>query len=112
MLRCLRLLRHHLLLHALAQVHHDVILGGASSILSVLVVVRHTSHSMRSMMIMMLVAIVVLVLLPTMIIFLAHVAATRKSRRIGRLLAELNIASIAGRETLGLHTLKHRLGVE
>ena len=112
-LRCLRLVRHHLLLHALAQVHHYAILGGPSSILSVLVVIRYTPpHSMRSMMIMMLVAIAVLVLLPIMIIFLAHVTATRKSRRIGRLLAELKVASIAGRETLGLHTLKHRLGVE
>lgn len=72
-LRCLGLLRHHLLLHALAQVHHYVILGGASSILSVLVVMSHTPHSMRPMMIVMFVAIVVLVL-PIMIIFLAHVA--------------------------------------
>jgi amino acid transporter len=107
-LRCLRLLRHHLLLHALAQVHHYVTLGGASSILSVLVVVRHTPGSLWPMMIMMFVAIVVLVLLPIMIIFLAHVAIIGK-RRIG-LMSEF--ASVACRETLRLHTLKHRMGVE
>ena len=109
-LRCLRLLRHHLLLHALAQVHHYVTLGGASSILSVLVVERHTPGSLWAMMIMMFVAIVVLVLLPIMIIFLAHVAIIGK-RRIG-LMSELKVASVACRETLRLHTLKHRMGVE
>ena len=110
-LRCLRLLRHHLLLHALAQVHHYVTLGGASIILSVLVVVRHTPSSLWPMMIMMFVAIVVLVLLlPIMIIFLAHVAIIGK-RRIW-LMSELKVASVACRETLRLHTLNHRMGIE
>jgi len=109
-LRCLGLLRHHLLLHALAQVHHYATLGGASSILSVLVVMRNTPHSMRPVMIVMFVAIVVLVL-PIMIIFLAHVAIIGKRRM--RLMSELNVAAtIACWETLRLHTLKHRLGVE
>jgi apolipoprotein N-acyltransferase len=111
MLRCLRLLRHHLLLHALAQVHHYATLGGASSILSVLVVVRHTPGSLWPMMIMMFVAIVVLILLlPIMIIFLAHVAIIGKG--MIWLMSELKVASITCWETLRLHTLKHRMRVE
>jgi hypothetical protein len=62
------------------------------------------------MMIMMFVAIVVLVL-PIMIIFLAHVAIIWKGRM--RLMPELKVATtIASWETLRLHTLKHRLGIE
>lgn len=111
MLRCLRLLRHHLLLHALAQVHHYATLGGASSILTVLVVVRHTPGSLWPMMIMMFVAIVVLILLlPIMIIFLAHVAIIGKG--MIWLMSELKVASITCWETLRLHTLKHRMRVE
>ena len=65
---------------------------------------------MRPVMIVMFVAIVVLVL-PIMIIFLAHVAIIGKRRM--RLMSELNVAAtIACLETLRLHTLKHRLGVE
>ena len=108
-LRCLWLLRHHLLLHALAQVHHYATLGGASSILGVLVAMRHTPHSMRPMMIMMFVAIVVRVL-PNMIIFLAHVAIIGKG--MIWLMSELKVASVVCRETLRLHTLKHWMGVE
>jgi hypothetical protein len=62
------------------------------------------------MMIMMFVAIVVLILLPIMIIFLAHVAIIGKG--MIWLMSELKVASIACWETLRLHTLKHRMGVE
>lgn len=109
LLCCMRLLRHHLLLHALAQVHHYATLGGPSSILRVLVVMRHTPDSVRPMMIMVFAAIIV-VILPIMIIFLAHVAIIGK--RGIRLVSKLKVASVACWETLRLHILKHRLGVE